>query len=146
MKNKWKELISKHLLSKKEDLTSKKYCIKCKSLMNYMPYTIDYCTKKRDNPKSWPFYDHFWPFSANYINIFHKTGVKRNILRCLTCLNFHWIKSYDMWVFNFVRRKFTPHKRSFYDHFWPFFYQLHRNLSQNWGSYFHFEMLSVSIF
>ena len=94
-------------------------------------------------------------FSGNYINIFHKNGVQTNILRCLTCLNLNWIKSYDikhiffsfLEVFNFLRKKrgkFTPHKRPFYDHFWPFFCQLHRNLSQNWGSDGHFQVLNSS--
>ena len=32
-------------------------------------------------------------FFANYINIFHKTGIPTIILRCLTCLNLNWIKS-----------------------------------------------------
>ena len=32
----------------------------------------------------------------DYINIFHKNGVQTNILRCLTCLNFNLIKSYDV--------------------------------------------------
>ena len=36
------------------------------------------------------------------------------------------------------------HKRPFYDHFWPFFCQLHESLSQNWDSDGHFEVLSVS--
>ena len=31
--------------------------------------------QKRDNPKSWPFYDHCWPFFANYMEIFHKNVV-----------------------------------------------------------------------
>ena len=33
------------------------------------------------------------------------------------------------------------HKWSSWDHFWPFFGQLHENISQNRGSDGHFEML-----
>ena len=36
------------------------------------------------------------------------------------------------------------HKWSSWDHFWPFFGQLHENISQKRGSDGHFEMLSVS--
>ena len=35
----------------------------------------------------WPFYDHIWPFFANYMLIFHKTEVQTVILKCLTSLN-----------------------------------------------------------
>ena len=41
--------------------------------------------------------------------------------------------------------KFTTHKWPFYDHFWSFFSQLHRNLSQNWGSDGLFEVLGVFV-
>ena len=44
----------------------------------------------------WPLYDHFWPFFANYIKIFHKTEIQTVILRCLVCLNPNWIKSNAM--------------------------------------------------
>ena len=44
-------------------------------------------------------------FFANYINIFHKTEVLMNILRCQTCLNLNWIKNYVSVFFNFVRKK-----------------------------------------
>jgi hypothetical protein len=43
----------------------------------------------------WPFYDHIWPFFANYIFIFHKTEVRTIILKCLMSLNPIWFKSYD---------------------------------------------------
>ena len=43
----------------------------------------------------WPFYDHIWPFFANYIFIFHKTEVRTIILKCITSLNPNWYKSYD---------------------------------------------------
>ena len=36
------------------------------------------------------------------------------------------------------------HKWSSWDHFWPFFDQLHEYISQKRGSDSHFEMLSVS--
>ena len=36
--------------------------------------------------------DHFF---VNYMKIFHKTEILTVILRCLTCLNLNWIKSYD---------------------------------------------------
>ena len=45
---------------------------------------------------------------------------------------------------NFVKkyRKFMTHKWPLWDHFWPFFGQLHKNLSQK-KIQSHFEMLSV---
>ena len=36
--------------------------------------------------------------------------------------------------------KFVNDKWPFYDHFWSFFCQLHRYLSQNWGSDIHLEL------
>ena len=41
----------------------------------------------------WQLYDHFWPFFAICIFIFHKTEVQAVILRCLTGLNLDWVKS-----------------------------------------------------
>ena len=35
-------------------------------------------------------------FFQNYNNIFHKTEVLINILRCQTCLILNWIKNYDI--------------------------------------------------
>ena len=35
-------------------------------------------------------------FFASYINIFHITEVQTIILRCLVCLNYNYIKSYDI--------------------------------------------------
>ena len=35
-----------------------------------------------------------WSFLV--LNIFHKNGIPTIILRCLTCLNLSWIKSYDI--------------------------------------------------
>ena len=58
--------------------------------------TIDYCTKKETTLRVSHFTTSSGHFSANCINIFHKTGDQRNILRCLTCLNLNWIKSYDI--------------------------------------------------
>ena len=44
----------------------------------------------------WLFYDHFWPFLANYLDNFHKTEVLMVISRCLVCLVHNWIKSNNM--------------------------------------------------
>ena len=59
-----------------------------------------------------PFYDHFWSFFANKVKIYHKTMVQIMILRCLTCLNYNWIKSYNIkrkifriWFFAFLWKK-----------------------------------------
>ena len=45
--------------------------------------------------QKWQFYNHFWSFFANCINIFHKTEVQTVILVCLTGQNINWFKSYD---------------------------------------------------
>ena len=45
---------------------------------------------------SWPCYDYFWSFFANYTEIFYKTEVLTVILRYITCLNLNWIKSYNI--------------------------------------------------
>ena len=44
----------------------------------------------------WPFYNHIWPFFANYMNIFYKTEIQTVNLRCLPSLNLSWYKSYDI--------------------------------------------------
>ena len=49
----------------------------------------------------WSFYDHVWPFFANYISIFHKTEFQTIILRCCTGLDHNWFKSCDTNVVNF---------------------------------------------
>ena len=41
-------------------------------------------------------YDHFWPFFAIFIFVFHKTEVQKVILRCSTGLNLDWFKSYGL--------------------------------------------------
>ena len=41
-----------------------------------------------------PFYNHFWPFFANHVIIFHKTEIQKVILRCLMSLKLNWCKSY----------------------------------------------------
>ena len=74
------------------------------NLFSLSQNNIDYCTKKETTLRVGHFTTISGHFSANYINIFHKTGVQRNILRCLTCLNLNWIKSYDI--------------KSFFSHFW----------------------------
>ena len=43
----------------------------------------------------WQFYDHFWPFLAICMFIFHKTDIQTVISMCLTGLNSDWFKSYD---------------------------------------------------
>ena len=118
----------------------------------HQPLTdIVLCVKKQ---KNW-WVGHFTTLSghflANYINIFHKIELPTIILMCLTCLNLVWIKSYDIFSFpvfyHFVKKKywkFMTHKWSSWDNFWPFFGQLHENISQKRGSDGHFEMLSVS--
>ena len=50
---------------------------------------------KMNNTGKWPFYDHFWPFFANCMVIFHKTEVHTVILMCLMGLNSNWFKGYD---------------------------------------------------
>jgi hypothetical protein len=47
-------------------------------------------TKHNDK---WPLYDHFWPFFAIWMFIFHKTEIQTVILRSLTGLNLNWFKS-----------------------------------------------------
>jgi hypothetical protein len=42
---------------------------------------------------TWPFFEYFWSYFANYRKVFYKTEVQAVILRCLFCLNFNWIKS-----------------------------------------------------
>ena len=42
----------------------------------------------------WLFYNHFWPFLALCICIFHKTEVQTVILRCWMGLCLVWLKSY----------------------------------------------------
>ena len=74
-------------------------------------------------------------FFAVFILIFHKTEVHTVILRCLTGLNLNWCKSYGLRcnlrlkarLANF--QKIATDKRPFYDHIWPFFYQLHEYFS-----------------
>ena len=43
----------------------------------------------------WQFYDHIWPFFANYMFIFPKTEIQTVFLRCLISLNLNWHKNYD---------------------------------------------------
>ena len=50
---------------------------------------------KMNNTGKWLFYDHFWPFFANCMVIFHKTEVQTVILMCLMGLNSNWFKGYD---------------------------------------------------
>ena len=63
----------------------------------------------------WPFYDHIWPFFANYIFIFHKTEVRTIILKCITSLNPNWFKSYDTKTQKCKKRK------------WVFLYKIAKN-------------------
>ena len=68
----------------------KSYGIKCSLRPN-----ATLATHKEIATDKWPFYDHFWPFFVNYINIFHKTDVQKVSLRSLTDLNPNLFKSYD---------------------------------------------------
>ena len=66
---------------------------------------IDQCTKKETILRVGHFTTISGHFSANYINIFHKTGVQTNILRCLPCLNLNQIRSNDIkhfWGFSIL--------------------------------------------
>ena len=44
-----------------------------------------------NNTGKWLFYDHFWPFVANCMAIFHKTEVQTVILMCLIGQNLNWL-------------------------------------------------------
>ena len=57
---------------------------------------IDYCAKKETTLRVGHSKTTSGYFSANCTNIFHKTRDQRNILRCLTCLNLNWVKSYNI--------------------------------------------------
>ena len=46
--------------------------------------------------KKWPFLTICGHFFGKYIDIFHKTEIQTVILRCSVCLNFNWIKNYDI--------------------------------------------------
>ena len=52
-----------------------------------------------------------------------------------------WMSIHLLWL----EMKLT-HKWQFYDHFWPFFGHMYDNLSQNWGSDGHFDVLNWSKF
>ena len=74
-----------------------------------------------------------------------KSALEKNILKShhagwwlLLLLNL-WF-----WALLWSCPKFVTHKWLFSDHFYPFFCQLHENLSQNWGSDGHFEGLNRS--
>ena len=58
----------------------------------------DLCYIKSDSKwmflYKWACYDHFWPFFAICIFIFHKNEVQTVILRCLTCIYLNWFKGY----------------------------------------------------
>ena len=89
-------------------------------------------------------------FSANCMFVIHKTEVPTVILRCLTGLNLDWIKSYGFrcrWrprICLANSQKIATDKWPFYYLFWPFFCQLYANLSQNWDSDGHVEVLNKS--
>ena len=68
----------------------KSYDTKCK-----MQKTHTSANSPKFESDKWPFYDRFWPFFCNYMNIFQKTEIQTVILRCLTGLSFIWYKSYD---------------------------------------------------
>ena len=92
-------------------------------------------------------------FSVNCNNFFHKAEVQTVILRCLVYLYLNWIKSYNInnIFFSYFLQFWKKKTWKFMTHEWPFmtisghfFCQLHENLSQNWGSAGHFEVLCVS--
>ena len=95
-------------------------------------------------------YDHFWPFFANCIVIFHKSEVQTVVLRRYNRSTFFWFRHYGLrcrWrpctcLAN--SQKLAADKWPFYDHIWPFFCQLYVYLSQNWGSDGNFEVLNES--
>ena len=73
--------------------------------------TIDLCVKKETTFWVGHFTTISGHFFSNYIYIFHKIEVLKIILRCLTCLNLNWIKSYHInhnlfwhFVFQLFRR------------------------------------------
>ena len=88
-------------------------------------------------------------FFANYIS-FHKTEVLKVILKGQTCHNLNWIKSYTKNTICFLSFYFQFCKKSVWKYTtlkWPFlaiFWQLHQNISKNWDSDRHFELLSES--
>ena len=97
-----------------------------------------------------PFYGLFWSFFANHMIICHKTEVQTVVLRCLTSLNLNLFKRcyikckyFHFWT-RLTHEKISTDKWPFYDHFWPYFWQLCFHLSQNWGSDGHFEVLNES--
>jgi hypothetical protein len=85
------------------------------------------------------------------IYIFHKIEIQIIILRCLTSLNSNWKRTYNInhnfsvdCFFNFVRKnkiKLKFQKLPFFNHFWSFFWLLHKYLSQNWDSDRHLRCL-----
>ena len=74
-----------------------------------------------------PFYDHFWPFFAKCMFIFHKTEAYLINLRCLMGVNFNWFKSYGLRCSerpcqcSVNSKNVTTDKWSFQEHVWPFF-------------------------
>ena len=105
--------------------------------------------KTNDN-NNCPFYNHFCPFSAKIMFIFHKKEVQMVILRCLTGLNITWFKNYGLrckwrpWACLANFQNIATDKWTFYYHIWPFFCQLYGYLSQKWDSDSHFEALEES--
>ena len=90
-------------------------------------------------------------FSTNHIDIFHKSEIQMIILKCFTCLNPNLFKSYDInqkyvHICYFVKKKLKTYvsKVANLRPFLAIFGQLHRFLSQNWGSDGHFEVLNIS--
>ena len=89
-------------------------------------------------------------FFTMCVPIFHKTEVLTVILRCRTCQNLDWVKSYglrcnlSLCASSANSKKIEADKLPFLDHIWPLFCKLHTNLSQNWDSEGHFEVLNNS--
>ena len=61
-----------------------------------LKYSVIKSDWKRMSLFKWQCYDHFWPFFAICIFIFHKTEFQTILLRWLTCLNLNWFKSYGL--------------------------------------------------
>ena len=82
--------------------------------------------KTNDN-NNCPFYNHFCPFSAKIMFIFHKKEVQMVILRCLTGLNITWFKNYGLrckwrpWACLANFQNIATDKWIRYYHIWPFF-------------------------
>ena len=68
---------------------------KCLQRIKLTPYvSFIYRLFRKNLNDKWAFYDHFWPFYVNPMDIFHKAEAQTVILRCLTSSNLNWCQSY----------------------------------------------------